>query len=101
VRGRCEVEKESLPERGLARGLADQKTKAPSGETLTLSGASFIISGKPFDVLEWESIGSRSIVTGKLYASFDDLELDDDYLIMAQDTIATGFLRFFLEQELQ
>jgi hypothetical protein len=101
MRGRCGVEKNSLPEKGLARSLVGQKTKSPSGETLTLSGANFIISGKPFDILEWESLGSRSKVTGKLYASFDDVELEDDYLVVAQDTIATGFLKFFLEQELQ
>ena len=99
MRGRFAFVETKLPEKGLVRALSGQKTKAPGDETLTLAGAKFYISGFPYDVIEWESSLSSGAVTGRLLATFADLEIEPDYLVTGFDTIKKGISRYFLENQ--
>lgn len=96
LRGRATLPKDELPDRGLPMNLSGLETEI-GGETLELVGATFSISGTPYDQLRWNI--QEDSVTGRLHASFRDYTLDQDYLVVAQDTIKRGIEQFLLEIE--
>jgi hypothetical protein len=97
LEGHVTVEIEKLPKRGLARGLKGIEAEV-GGETLELVGATFSISGKPFDRLKWRMKGDESIAAS-IFASLQNEEITDCYLENGVRIMFEGIDKFLTEKQ--
>jgi len=96
LRGRASVAIARLPNRGLARGLKGIEAEV-GGETLELVGATFSISGKPYDRLKWRV--EKDSINATLFASIRDAEITEEYLQLGFQIALEGFDKFLIEKQ--